>query len=130
MEKSIIINAANADKIAAAIEEAQHLARVRRISAETVAATCDSILAKLFRSGATKKSLDGLRAKVDECAESMPSAYKGIPESTHYIAEYRGGKWRLVDVYRAQTRRYGHRIKLTIPEAAQAAIIAAASDYQ
>lgn len=103
----------------------------KRCSARTITAReiFDELVSIENKLGIAKCHMNGIRVTVDLNARSFPNAYKYIPESTHFNAELRSGKWRITDIRRAQTLRptVGHNIELT--EEAKEAIIKSLSCY-
>lgn len=97
----------------------------RRCSARTV--TADQVVAKLIDIEddlkISKKAMDGVTVTMDLNAQSFPSAYKGIPESTIVRARYKSGSWRVTDVYRGNTFRPTVAIRLVLTDAAKQALI-------
>lgn len=116
----IIIDLEHKKQIAAAIDDAQRLARTRKTDAQDIIDACESIEHRL---GISKKALDGCTARVDVHAQNFPNAYQGITESTQFTVAFTGGKWRLETVLRADVKRSGHRFSITLTDAAKAAVI-------
>jgi len=50
----------------------------------------------------TKKAMNGISVIIDVNAQSFPSAYKYIPQSTIFEAVYKNGSWRVTDIYRGR----------------------------
>lgn len=118
--KQILINEKNTVKINDAIKAAEGRATARTITAET-------IFSRLARIAVPKSRLDGTTVHYDG-AEHFPSAYRYRPESTHFTAENKGGKWYLVDVWRDTCpNRYSHDTIVNYSESAKAWIIESAS---
>jgi hypothetical protein len=124
--QGIIIDRAHTDMLQEAINAAQDRARVRTICAEDIIDTCDSVQKKLDIS---QTALEGVQITVDRHAQKFPAAYNGRPESTIFRAVYAGRKWRLLDVYRDNTRRPGHGTSIVLTDTAKSAVLAAACEY-
>lgn len=119
-KRSIIINKTNKMRIEAIITEAQGRARERLLTFADIVKATEKIEKKL---GITKKSLEGTIADIDIHAQDFPRAYKYRAESTHFSAEYRGGKWRLNSVIRYYTRGRLHTYQIKLSDTAKAAIL-------
>lgn len=124
--QGIIIDRAHMDMLQEAINAAQDRARVRTICAEDIIDTCESVQKKLNISQA---ALEGVQITVDRHAQKFPAAYNGRPESTIFRAVYAGRKWRLLDVYRDNTRRPGHGTSIVLTDTAKFAVLVAACEY-
>ena len=124
--QGIIIDRAHMDMLQEAINTAQGRARVRTICAEDIIDTCESVQKRLDIS---QVALEGVQITVDRHAQKFPAAYNGRPESTIFQAVYSGRKWRLLDVFRNDTRRPGHGIKIVLTDTAKPAVLAAACEY-
>ena len=120
MKKLIKIDEKHLEKLQAAIDEAQGMAKVRRIDAEDMIAFCNRVFAFV---GITKKALNGCKLKADIHAQSFPNSYRYAPESTQFNAEYRNGCWYLLDVYRGRMDRTYRVAFLSLTEEAKEAII-------
>ena len=120
--KKILIIEANAEKINATIKTAEGRATARTITAKM-------IMDRLAKIKVPKNRLDGTMLVYDG-AEHFPSAYRYRPESTHFKAENRKGKWYLVDVYRDTCpNRYSYDTSIQYSEAAKEWIIEQASKF-
>ena len=112
------------DAASAAISErldaAQSAARVRTISAIDIIMALAEITDKL---NISKKAMEGITADVDLHAQTFPGRYNGIPESTHFCAEYKRGNWRVTNISRSRTRSSSQRIIVNHTEASRAAIL-------
>lgn len=124
--QGIIIDRAHMNMLQEAINVAQDRARVRTICAEDIIDTCESVQKKLDISQA---ALEGVQITVDRHAQKFPAAYNGRPESTIFQAVYSGRKWRLLDVFRNDTRRPRHGIKIVLTDTAKSAVLAAVCEY-
>lgn len=88
---------AAAEKLTDAIIAAEGRSRERTITAFDIC----SILQKYTRKlDITKKAMEGTKITVNINAQSFPKAYKYTPMSTKFKAEFRGGSWRITDIYR------------------------------
>lgn len=110
-----------ASAVTAAIEAAEGRATVRTITAEDIAL----YLIEVEKTLALKKAyMNGVTVSVDLNAQAFPAAYKYIPESTQFKAEYKNGSWRLMEVWRGRCRTSGkHACHVELPEAAKKEII-------
>lgn len=104
-----------------AIRAAEGRATARTITPEEVVSALDIVERKL---DLPKKHLDGVTVDIDYHAQDFPRAYKYTPESTHFCAVYKRGSWRVIDIYRATTRRASQAYKVDLTDAAKEAIIA------
>lgn len=119
-KQSIIISDTNKTRIEAIIEEAQGRARERLLTFDDIVKATEEIEKKL---GITKKSLEGTIADIDIHAQDFPRSYKYRAESTQFLVEYRGGKWRLNSVIRHYTRGRLHTYQLILSDTAKAAVL-------
>lgn len=120
MIKPIILDKDNKiTELEKAIDEAQSKARARTITTSTVINTLAKVQKQL---NIPKKSMKGISISVDYYAQKFPSAYKGIPESTQFKAEYDGRHWRITNVYRAKCR-YSGEVIINHTEESKKAII-------
>lgn len=114
-------------KLQPTLDAAQKGAHVRTIDIKDMAYALDK--AEKIINGAgwhkiTKKALEGTTAVIDCNAQTFPNAYKGIPESTFFSAVYHSGKWQIIAFWRGCTASPRQGIKITLTDAAKAAIIA------
>lgn len=108
-------------KLSDAIKAAEGRAKERTADAVGILSAIGEIEKRL---NITKKSLDGVKITVDINAQDFPRAYKYTPNSTIFEAVFRGGKWRITDIYRSRTHAAGRGTVVQLTEAAKAAIIA------
>ena len=118
MNNGIIIT--NSDKLDKAIDAAEGRARIRRITSEDVVEGCH--MAEV-RMGIPRKHMDGVTISVDMNAQKFPNRYNGIPESTHFDAINRKGKWYVTKIYRGRCRYAGHEVEIKLTDAARADVI-------
>lgn len=123
----ILINEKNADKINAAIKEAEGRASVRTVTFTEVMKSVKHIETVL---GIPKAKMVGIIADVDYHAQNFPNAYKCTPESTHFCMERTKSGWVLYSVSRETTRRMTHGYRLTLTETAKAAIIESMKEFE
>jgi len=117
--KLTIVNEGNKARIEKEIDLVQARAKTRKINYKDIILAIKIIDAKL---NITKKAKEGIRISVALHAERYPNAYRGIPESTQFLLVFKGGKWRLADIYRFScNRKNTYHTKL--PEIAKKAII-------
>ena len=103
MKTAIRVIEGNLHKIQEKIDFMQLKVKVRTINGVAVIDTIDEI-EKRLSSILHKKDWDGLSFTVDENAQTFPSAYKYMPESTIYKIERRKSGWFLVWVMRSHSR--------------------------
>lgn len=123
----ILINEKNADKINAAIKEAEGRASVRTVTFTEVMKSVKHIEMTL---GIPKTKMVGIIADVDYHAQNFPNAYKYTPESTHFCMERKNSGWVLIHVSRETTRRMTQGYRLTLTETAKAAIIESMKEFE
>lgn len=111
---------AAAEKLTEAIKTAEGRATVRKITAATI---LDELHTVETRLNIPKKALAGVAVVIDANAQNFPNAYKYTPESTIFRAVYRGGAWRITDIYRDTTHRAYHGHEIIFTDAARAAIL-------
>lgn len=114
--KNIIINI---EKLPEMLENAQRRAKVRTITVQDIEKALAEITAKLEP---LTTSTDAVHTwvKVDIQAQHFPSAYRGRPESTWFMATYTAKGWRVDKVYRNETlNRSGSNVVLHLSDAAK-----------
>lgn len=124
--QGIIIDRAHMDALQSAVDAAQGRARVRTICAEDIIDTCESVQKKL---DIPQTALEGVIFSADLHAQSFPSAYNGRPESTIFRAVFVGRKWRLLEVYRSDTRARTRGTSIKLTDAARDAVCVRVSVY-
>jgi len=120
----IIIKEANKEKLTTAIKEAEGRASVRCITADRVIKAVDRITKHL---DIPKKRMIGITAVVDVNAQDFPSAYRYMPESTQFTAEYTKSGWVMTSVCRDRTHSERHAVSLILTEEAKVAVLENAS---
>lgn len=120
----IIIREANAEKINAAIRDAEGRATARTITAQNVIDTARKITRRL---DIPKKYMVGITASVDYHAQNFPNAYRYTPESTHFTMTCTASGWILTGVSRETTRRASRAVDIRLTDDARAMIILNAS---
>ena len=118
MNNRIIIT--NTDKLDKAIDAAEKRARVRKITSEDIAKGCRMAETRM---GIFRKYMDGVTISVDMNAQNFPSCYNGFPESTHFDAINRRGKWYVTNIYRSRCCHAGHEVEIKLMDAAKVAVI-------
>ena len=105
----------SAEKLNSAIAEAEGRASVRKINARDL---IDDLIEVNDYLGLTKKVMKGTTVRVDHNAQSFPNAYKYVPESTIFCAEFTSG-WFITDIFRGtcKTRKYDLKLSDTAKEA-------------
>jgi hypothetical protein len=116
----IIVKEANADRINAAIKEAEGRATARTITAKDVISAAEKITRRLDIS---KTALKGVSAHVDAWAQDFPRAYKYTPESTQFDLIHTGSGWALVNVDRDRTHGARDAAQIRLTDAARAAVL-------
>lgn len=107
------------EKLTPVIAEAEGRSSARTLDPKIIFPLLSAVEKKL---GITKKAMEGIRIWSDPFAQRFPNAYKYIPESTHFTAEYKRGAWWLTDVVRG-TCKSGPRVVIYHTEASKAALI-------
>lgn len=110
---------AAAEPILTAIAAAEGRASVRQITPRDIVECVQEIEERLHIS---KRAMAGTSATVDYHAQKFPSAYRYVPESTHFTVEFNGRAWYLTSVSRDTCRTTQYHV--TLSEEAKAAIIA------
>lgn len=100
----IILNETNKGKIESIIAASQGRAKERTIDVDDIFATAVGIERKL---GIPKKHLEGCVFWCDPNAQDFPNAYKYAPHSTQFRLTFYGGKWRVDNICRIETRKNG-----------------------
>ena len=103
-----------------AIKSAEGRATARTITAQQVIDELAGITAGL---GIAKKTLVGAEISMDLNAQAFPRSYKWTAQSTILRAEYKTAGWTVTDVRRGDTRKPANRVDLTLPAAAEQAIL-------
>lgn len=101
-----------------AIKEAEGRATARKISYHDIFTRIEAVEGKLK---ITKKAMNGIKICCDPNAQDFPKAYKYTPESTHFVAEYKNGSWRITNIFRDVCGK--HDIKIELTEEAEKAIL-------
>lgn len=116
-----VLNAYNESckKLEDAIREAEGRATARTITANGIILELLDITEKLHIS---KKAMNGIKLYCDTNAQSFPGAYKYIPQSTVFKAEFRNGSWRITEVKRDTCGTT--RVRIIHSEESKAAILA------
>ena len=120
MKKGIILKVLNKEKIEKELNSVQHRCTVRTISFDDIVKVSKKI--KVYYS-LSNKDLNGCKFVVDLHAQTFPSAYKYMPESTKFILEFKNSYWKVLDIYRAETNKDGGVIEAQLTELAKQAII-------
>lgn len=124
MEKAIILNSpAKQLQLQAVLDAVQKRSNARTLTADRIIGILVAVEQEL---SIPKKYMRGIRVCYTG-AQHFPSAYRGTPESTHFVAEYSGTAWRVTAVYRSLCPNRRDSVELQLPEAAQQAILAAHS---
>lgn len=120
--KPVILNDNEKNKVALedALDRIQSRSRVRTVTVKDVYEAAEHVEQKL---GITKKALEGVRVYVDLAAQTFPSAYRGIPESTQFDMVFSKRFWRVVKVSREQCKSSGHDYSVTFSDEARKALV-------
>ena len=116
----IIIREANAEKITAAIRDAEGRATARTITAQNIIETARKITRRL---DIPKKYMIGITASVDYHAQNFPNAYRYTPESTQFRMIYTASGWALTSISREASRRPNRAVDIFLTDDARAMII-------
>lgn len=93
------------------IKQAEGKSRERTIDASDICKGITEVEKQL--QGITKKAMKGVKFGYDTNAQSFPKAYKYIPMSTIFTAEFDGKEWRITDIYRGECGKGKCDISLT-----------------
>ena len=104
--------------IDAVLNDIQRRCKVRIITSEDI---IKQLIKYETSINISKKALNGTKVTMDINAQSFPSAYKFIPESTKFSAEYINGSWRITDIYRGVCTKT--KILATLSDSAKIAVI-------
>lgn len=99
---NIILNHKHDIEVQSQLDKANHLARTRTVDIDDVYSAVVALERKF--EDCTKKSMEGLIVHVDLNSQRFPSAYAGIPMSTHFVIIYEKRSWRFI---RAERLRCG-----------------------
>ena len=113
--------------ISDAIKEAEGRATVRTIDADDILHRLAQIEDTLHIS---KKAMQGVVVSVDLHAQSFPNAYKYLPQSTQFVAEYVAGHWSLLHVFRGRCGGPRCEMRVTLTDEAKAALISRFAELQ
>ena len=105
------ISIRDAEKLNAAIQEAERKARTRTITAENIKDMLELVDDRL-KLVSTKTDAVGTLVFGDPNAQHFPSAYHGIPESTHFVAELTRTGWKVVSIDRGICRSPSARCRI------------------
>lgn len=120
--KPVILNDNEKNKVAleGALDRIQSRSRVRTVTVKDVYEAAEHVEKKL---GIPKKALEGVQVHVDLYAQTFPSAYHGIPESTQFDMVFSKRFWRVVKVSREQCKSSGHDYSVTFSDEARKALV-------
>lgn len=120
--KPVILNgkAKNNAALHATLDCIQSRSRVRSIAVDDIYKAAAHVEKKL---GIPKKALEGVQVHVDLYAQTFPSAYRGIPESTQFDMVFSKCFWRVVKVSREQCKSSGHDYSVTFSDEARKALV-------
>lgn len=120
--KPVILNGNEKNNAAlqAALDRIQSRSRVRTIDVDDIYTAAAHVEKKL---GIPKKTLEGVQVHVDLYAQTFPSAYHGIPESTQFDMVFSKRFWRVVKVSRKQCGSSGHDYFVTFSDEARKALV-------
>lgn len=120
--KPVILNDNEKNKVALedALDRIQSRSRVRTVTVKDVYEAAEHVEKKL---GIPKKTLEGVQVHVDLSAQTFPSAYRGIPESTQFDMVFSKRFWRVVKVSREQCKSSGHDYSVTFSDGARKALV-------
>lgn len=120
--KPVILNGNEKNNAAlqAALDRIQSRSRVRTIDVDDIYKAAAHVEKKL---GIPKKTLEGVQVHVDLYAQTFPSAYHGIPESTQFDMVFSKRFWRVTKVSREQCKSNGHDYRVTFTDEARRALV-------
>ncbi len=120
--KPVILNDNEKNKVAleGALDRIQSRSRVRTVTVKDVYEAAEHVEKKL---GIPKTTLEGVQVHVDLYAQTFPSAYRGIPESTQFDMVFSKRFWRVVKVSREQCKSSGHDYSVTFSDEARKALV-------
>lgn len=99
MEMKIKVTVNNAERIMKNFASVQGKATARTVdSYSELERICDGVFKRV---DITKKALNGTQFTYD-FRQTFPSAYRYIPESTHFTCEYRNGNWYIIEAWRSK----------------------------
>lgn len=81
--------------LTAAIKEAEGRSTARTVTAKEILSTLEEVEDKI----GVKRAMNGTTVNWDG-GQKFPSAYRAIPYSTHWTAEYRNGHWNILTIAR------------------------------
>lgn len=108
-------------KLQTELDEVQKRSRVRTITTIGIINALVSIEDKL---DIPRKSMEGIRVRIDYNEQDFPKAYKYTPESTWFSAEFRKGSWRITNIWRDVTAGSGKGRNVSLTDEAKAKILA------
>ena len=106
-------------KVYSAIREAEGRATERTL---TLSIILDNLIIVENRLDVSKKALNGTKVFADPHAQKFPRAYKYVPMSTHFSAEFENGKWYLLSVDRERCTE-GDGLRLILSDSCRSALI-------
>ncbi len=118
----------NCEQLAEAIKAAEGRAKERRISVEDIINALTEVDERLSIIS-TRTDAVGTIVHVDVNAQRFPSAYKYVPESTHFSAELKRDGWRIVSIFRERTKGPKGRITMELTAATKARIVERVSTF-
>ena len=101
---NIILNHKHDSQIQAELDKANHLARTRTVDLDDVYRAIIAIEQKF--DFCAKKSMEGLKVRVDMNSQSFPNRYRGVPMSTVFTVAYEKRSWRFVSAERSRCGEY------------------------
>ena len=108
-------------RVNTALDYAQRRCTARTINAYDIYKSLTEVEEKM--DGVPAKDLEGTVVWIDPNAQHFPSAYRYIPESTHFYAAFHRGSWWLVYVYRDNCKAPTKKHRLELSETAKDALI-------
>lgn len=103
-----------------AIKAAEGRATERLLNAETVVEMLVSIENYL---GISKAAMDGISVWCDYHAQKFPNAYKYVPMSTQFRAEYKNRHWTVTEIGRYSVNSPSREVLVNHTEESKAALI-------
>lgn len=122
MKTKIVIKEENRDRIEKVLNEVQRRTRARELDADMIFCAVNELNRRIIPF-VKKKHLKETTACVDMYADNFPMAYRGVPKSTYFRAQYNGKEWVLIEVGRAETSRRARAVQIDYTEEAKRDIV-------
>lgn len=124
--KKILINGSHTEKLTAALEEIQSRCTARTLTVSDIEWNLDKVTKEL---GIPKKAMTGVKLHYTG-AQQFPNAYNGLPESTHFRAEFNGRVWVITEIFRTTCPDRINNTSVELSESAKEALLARFSTFR